>query len=169
MFRLLAAAGALALLTVTPNPSQAAGAVEVVFVHPERYRDIDDDYGAAGGARSLKAVDGYLQYLGERYLKKGQALRVEILNIDLAGDHEPWRGEWRDVRIMRDITPPSFTLRYTLRQNGRPVIEAEERVTDMTYLWGARSVYADRPYGYEKKMLRRWFERRFVRMIPPSG
>ncbi|WP_353644324.1 DUF3016 domain-containing protein [Mesorhizobium sp. WSM2239] len=48
-------------------------------------------------------------------------------------------------------------------------MRAEENVTDMTYLWGAGSTYSDRRLGYEKKMLRDWFRRRFVHLSPPRG
>jgi hypothetical protein len=168
MRRIITAAMAFAVLAATPLSVEAAGAVDVTFVNPERYRDIDDRF---TGRRSgvLKEVESYFDYLGERYLKDGQVLRVEVLDIDLAGHYEPWRLELRNVRIMRDVTPPRFRLRYTLVDRGRLLVRAEENVTDMTYLWGAGSAYSDQRLGYEKKMLRDWFRRRFVRLDPPRG
>jgi Protein of unknown function (DUF3016) len=168
MRRIITAAMAFAVLAATPLSVEAAGSVEVTFVNPERYRDIGD---RNAGRRSgvLKEVESYFDYLGERHLKDGQVLRIEVLNIDLAGHYEPWRFELRNVRIMRDVTPPRFRLRYALVDRGKLLVRAEENVTDMTYLWGAGSTYGDQRLGYEKKMLRDWFRRRFVRLDPPRG
>jgi Protein of unknown function (DUF3016) len=168
MRRIVTAAMAFAVLAATPFSVEAAGAVHVTFVNPERYRDIGDRYPRRQSG-VLKEIESYFDYLGERYLKEGQVLSIEVLNIDLAGQFEPWRFEWRDVRIMRDITPPSFKLRYALVDRGNLLMSAEERVTDMTYLWGAGSIYGDQRLGYEKKMLRNWFRSRFVRLNPPRG
>jgi hypothetical protein len=168
MRRITIAAMAFAVLAARPLSVEAAGSVDVTFVNPERYRDIGDRY-AGRRSRVLKEVESYFDYLGERYLKDKQVLSVEVLNIDLAGQYEPWRFEWHNVRIMRDITPPRFRLRYALVDRGKLLVRAEENVTDMTYLWGAGSIYGDRRLGYEKKMLRDWFRRRFVRLDPPRG
>jgi hypothetical protein len=165
---IITAGMAFAMLAATPLSVEAAGSVDVNFVNPERYRDIGDRY---AGRRSgvLREVESYFNYLGDRYLKDGQVLSVEVLNIDLAGQYEPWRFELRDVRIMRDITPPRFRLRYALVDRGKLLVRAEENVTDMTYLWGTGSTYGDQRLGYEKKMLRDWFSRRFGRLDQPSG
>jgi hypothetical protein len=168
MRRIITAAIAFAVLAATPLSVEAAGSVDVTFVNPERYRDIGDRF---TGQRSgvLKEIESYFDYLGERYLKHGQVLSVEVLNIDLAGQYEPWRFELRNVRIMRDVTPPRFRLRYALVDRGKLLVRAEENVADMTYLWGGGSTYGDQRLGYEKKMLRDWFRRRFVRLDPPRG
>jgi hypothetical protein len=169
MRRIIITAGmALGVLAATPLSVEAAGSVDVTFTNPQRYRDIGDRY-ASRRSRVLKEVESYFNYLGDRYLKDGQVLSIEVLNIDLAGQYEPWRFEFRDVRIMRDITPPRLKLRYALVDRGKLLMRAEENVTDMTYLWGAGSIYGDQRLGYEKKMLREWFRRRFVRLDPPRG
>jgi hypothetical protein len=168
MRRLITAAITFAVFASTPLSVEAAGAVGVIFVNPERYRDIGDRY-ASRRSGVLNEVESYFNYLGERYLKDGQVLRIEVLNIDLAGQYEPWRFELSDVRVMRDVTPPRFKLRYALVDRGKLLMRAEENVTDMTYLWGAGSIYGDRRLGYEKKMLRDWFRRRFVHLSPPRG
>jgi hypothetical protein len=168
MRSLLAGALAFAALVTMPLSVEAAGSVDVTFINPERYRDIDDRF---TGRRSgnLKEIESYFDYLGERHLKDGQVVSIEVLNIDLAGQYEPWRFELRNVRIMRDVTPPRFRLRYALVDRGKLLVRAEENVTDMTYLWGAGSIYGGQRLGYEKKMLRDWFRRRFVRLDPPRG
>lgn len=135
--------------------------VRVNFVHPEKFRD--EDF-----RRSYKR-DGiivefrkYFDRLGAIYLRKGQTLRIDILNADLAGRYEPWNGLY-DVRVLRDVTPPSFRLRYTLRQGGKVVARGEETVSDMNYLWNLSARSASGRFAYEKAMLRDWFRKRFSR------
>jgi hypothetical protein len=151
---------ALLSLLVLMSVSAHAG-VSVNFVHPEKFRD--EDF-----RRSFKR-DGiiaefrkYFDRLGAIYLKKGQTLRIDVLNADLAGRYEPWNGLY-DVRVLRDVTPPSFRLRYTLRQGKKIVARGEETVTDMNYLWNLSARSASGRFTYEKAMLRDWFRKRFSR------
>jgi DUF3016 family protein len=67
------------------------------------------------------------------FFASGQNLTIDILNIDLAGHYEPWRGNFSDVRIMRDATPPSVRLRYVLSEKGKRTRSGEDNLTDMNY------------------------------------
>jgi hypothetical protein len=152
-------AALLSLLMLMSVSAQAG--VSVNFVHPEKFRD--EDF-----RRSFKR-DGiiaefrkYFDRLGAIYLKKGQTLRIDVLNADLAGRYEPWNGLY-DVRVLRDVTPPSFRLRYTLRQGKKIVARGEETVTDMNYLWDMSARNSSGRFAYEKSMLRDWFRKRFSR------
>jgi hypothetical protein len=135
MRRIITAAMGFAVLAATPLTVEAAGSVNVTFVNPERYGDIGDRY---AGRRSgvLHEVESYLESLGERHLKDGQILSVEVLNIDLAGQNEPWRFELHGVRIMRGVTPPGSGYAYALIDRGTLLVRAEENVTDITYFAG---------------------------------
>lgn len=137
----------------------AHAGVSVNFVHPEKFRD--EDFRRSFKRDSVIAeFRKYFDRLGAIYLKKGQTLRIDVLNADLAGRYEPWNGLY-DVRVLRDVTPPSFRLRYTLRQGKRIVARGEETVTDMNYLWNLSARSSSGRFPHEKAMLRDWFRKRF--------
>lgn len=103
---LLAATLVASLFTAAPS---FAG-VQVRFINPERYTDASS-FGATSRDATIAEFRAYLEKLGQRFIRPGQNLTIDVLNIDLAGHYEPWRRNFSDVRIMRDITPPSVKLR----------------------------------------------------------
>ena len=137
-----------------------AGTVEVAFVNPSNYTD-------AGNAvwderQNLDALARQLQALGQRVLPADVTLKVELLDVDLAGTLETRRaGPTRIVRGRTDF--PRIQLRYTLSAPGQPVRVAEENLSDIDYARGLRSAYRDQSLYYEKRMLERWFTQRFAR------
>ena len=147
------------LSLLMPMSASAFAGVSVNFVHPEKFRDEDfrRSFKRDGAIAEFRR---YFDRLGAIYLKKGQTLRIDVLNADLAGRYEPWNGLY-DVRVLRDVTPPSFRLRYTLRQGKKIVARGEETVTDMNYLWNLSARNASGRFPHEKAMLRDWFRKRF--------
>jgi hypothetical protein len=155
----LALCGALAIL----GSRAAAAEVRVSFVGAAHYTDANlyNGYGEAARAPALREIEQTLDRLGQRYLRQGQTLAIEVLDIDLAGRFEPWHMLAYDVRFMRDITWPRIKLRYRLTENGQPARTGEENISDQTYL-----MHAGRTTGqvmpYEKAMLESWFQRHFA-------
>jgi hypothetical protein len=149
---------------VVLGSSAAAAEVRVSFVDAKHYTDanLHNGYGEAARAPALHEIEQTLERLGQRYLRQGQVLSIEVLDVDLAGRFEPWHRFAYDVRYMRDITWPRIKLRYRLAENGQPVRAAEEDVSDQSYLMhaGFRTIGAIMPY--EKAMLESWFRRRFA-------
>jgi len=112
--------------------------------------------------RSVAAeLDRHIQRLGERYLAPGQDLHIEFTRIDLAGEYEPWRTGWQDVRILRDVTPPRIHFDYTLFQHGKPVRRGEARLSDMNYLSDPRARGDGDRLVHEKLLLDDWFRKSF--------
>jgi hypothetical protein len=137
--------------------ASAAAAVAVAFIEPERYSDFSDS-GGHELSLNLEEIEQHLKRLGEKYLAPGQSLKIDVLDIDLAGREERAGSPPRDIRVLRGAADwPRFTLRYTL--DGGSV--REETVLDRSYL--ARSVYTDTGarLPYEKQMLENWFRERF--------
>jgi hypothetical protein len=159
----IAIATLLGLLTMS---GAGLAGVTVNFVEPEHYGD-EDFRISSRRAGIVKAFDKYFKQLGDRYLKGGQSLMIDVLDIDLAGHYERWGPDFDDVRIMRDITPPRFKLRYAFKQGGKVVMSGEEIVTDLTYLWTSSGRFVRERFAYEKDMLKRWFRERFVKLKPP--
>ena len=152
-------------------PRAAGAAVEVSFVHPERYADvhIDSGYGAAPREATLRRLQKHLEQLGARHLRPDQTLKIDVLDVDLAGRFEPWHRYGYNVRFMRDITWPRIVMRYRLEDGEHMVFSAEEVVTDLNYQTRAAGRLSSDPLRYEKDMLDDWFRARFVKLTPPSG
>ena len=94
-------------------------------------------------------------------LPADQKLRVEILDVDLAGDVFP-RVAIRDVRVLKGQGDrPSMHLRYSIEQDGKVLRSGESRLADSAYLFGI-SRYSNDLYAHEKKMLDDWFRKDVV-------
>ena len=101
----------------------AATDLSVTFVNPEKYTDASYSSmfaNASDRADVQRDIEQHLQTLGERYLAPGDALKIDVLDIDLAGRVEPLRSRvGNDVRVIRDIAWPRMTVRYTLTRGGQ--------------------------------------------------
>jgi len=154
----------LAFFLVANATSASAGTVTVSFVEPENYSDANlwGGYGPKADRWTLDEFGRYFETLGTRYLGPQQVLRLEILNIDLAGKFEWWRRNAYKLRSLRDVYPPRFTLHYTLYEGGQKVAERQETVSDPNYLAnpGIYFLPSD-PLRFEKAMLADWFRARF--------
>ncbi|UFS65000.1 DUF3016 domain-containing protein [Paracoccus denitrificans] len=138
----------------------AEGRVTVTYVAPETFRDREFRR-ERSRTSALAEFDRWFAGLGARYLPAGQSLHVEVLNIDLAGEFEPWRSGFHDVRFLRDTTPPRIHLRYRLMQDGTVIRAGEERLTDMNYLSDPRGHGDSRRFIHDKLMVQDWFRKTF--------
>lgn len=159
-----------AFVVVSVYSAVANAEVRVNFVNPEKYTDANlyGGYGEKAREPALRQIEQDLQRLGQRYLKPGEVLTVDILNVDLAGQFEPWRAPAYDVRFMREVTWPQIKLRYRLEGTARPPLVGEELVSDRMYLWRVADHASGMVMPYEKAMLQDWFETRFVKLTPSS-
>jgi len=148
-----AVALALALLTAALPPA-AAGTVEVNWLQPERYSDAGRTDGER--ERTMKSLGDAFAQLG-RLLPDGQTLKLEVLDVDLAGEIEPHPRQ--DMRIVRGGADwPRMTLRYTLQEGSRTLKSGEARLADMNYLFDTLPVrLRDGELPYEKRMIQHWF------------
>ncbi|UFM64744.1 DUF3016 domain-containing protein [Paracoccus sp. MA] len=164
MLRILCLSLALGLAAPAAMAGPAApaeGRVTVTYVAPETFRDREFRR-ERSRVSALAEFDRWFAELGARYLPAGQSLQVEVLDIDLAGESEPWRSGFHDVRFLRDITPPRIHLRYRLLQGGAVVRAGEERLTDMNYLSNPRGHGDGRRFVHDKLMLQGWFRKTFA-------
>lgn len=151
----------LACFIAVAGSASAAGTVTVSFVDASRYSD-------AGTTRrdedaNLKSLGNYMESLGERFLRDGQVLKVEVLDVDLAGSTRPSRRGGFDLRVVRGKGDwPRVSLRYTLEEDGKPMRSGEESVQDMDYTHGLVGYRKSVPLYYEKRMLDKWFRARFA-------
>lgn len=144
-------------------PAQANAIVEIAFIEPGDFTDGEVRGGlfGSGGLGAVTAIRQHLVKLGDNNLSPREALRIEVLDVDLAGRYEWWRFPF-DARIMRDSSVPAIEVRFTYYVDGKIVDEGEERITDLNYLQDVRVGKRGGLLKYEKIMLDRWFHDRFV-------
>jgi len=145
------------------SAAHAGGVVSVSFIEPSRFIDAKDRSGDA--TSSLKQIEEYLQYLGKRYLPDGQQLKIEITDVDLAGELRPSRSlteQFREVRGRADW--PRIDLRYSLvGPDGKELRSGQESLRDMDYTNQIPSYGANyEPMRYEKQLLEHWMKMRFT-------
>lgn len=143
-----------------------AGTTEVQFIQPERYTDAGQN--RVGEAEEVRGeLARYFEKLAADILPADQSVRIEVLNIELAGD-PPRRGDrQQDPRVLRGQADlPQIELRYTLRAGDKVLASGTDVVSDLTYL-DSPSMYPvkDESLRYEKRMLKKWFVQRFA---PPQ-
>lgn len=160
-----------AALLLGVGTASAQPVVDVVFVNPERYTDASPSrYLADERERdaTLAALREHLRSLGAKYLKDGDRLHIEVLDVDLAGIVELSRSGQRDVRVMREAGVPRIDVRYVFETEG---VESSghERITDPAYLDTATRCRATGPLCYEKLMLDAWFVRRLASGVAQRG
>lgn len=159
----------LGCLAAAAWPVYAAGTVEVSFVAPAYYTDAGND--PADAERNRNTLATYLQELGQRHLQDGEVLKIEVLDLDIAGTLRPApRIGSGYVRIARGGADwPRIKMRYTLLSGGKAAQSGEETLGDLNYLRRSPGYRADDPLGHEKRMLADWFTARFVEHKPAAG
>jgi hypothetical protein len=139
----------------------AGAAVTVSFVKPDSYTDAGQSVRDADAA--MQEIEVHLKHLGEHYLPPNQLLKIEILDIALAGRRSFSIRVNPDVRILRGQADwPSIKLHYVLESGSRIVDDRQENVADMDYLRHPKGRYSTQSFPYEKQMLEAWFRQRFV-------
>jgi len=150
----------LSILFAAALATAAQGAVLVTFTEPDKY--VDTGRYRFEGTQVLAELERHFQQLGTRYLQPGQTLRIEVLEVDLAGDERFRSGPNQDVRILRGGADwPRMRLRYVLEGPGKPAVSGEDRLSDMNYLQRPITVRGNEHLAYEKRMLDEWFRTKF--------
>ncbi len=145
-------AAALALLA-----SAAWADVSVSYVKPDDYTDVPRN--AVDRERVLKDFSDYFATLNPK-LPAGQTLKIEVLDIDLAGRMWPRRHGGEDIRVLNGGADwPRMHLRYTLEQDGQTLRSGDEQLSNMNYLQGVSRYSDSDTLRYEKPMLDDWFKR----------
>lgn len=131
----------------------AQAQAEVNFIKPENFADI----GWAGVDRdnAMKQLGEHFKALAARELP-GKQLKIDVTDIDLAGEVEP-RVRMDRVRILRSVTIPRMSFTYTLSENGQVLKSGKANLKDMNYQDAGGNRYFDsEPLRYEKKMIDDW-------------
>ena len=149
----------LAALSFLALPAAAA---VVVSFHPA-YQYTDVGLQGYDADTAMSALERHLQRLGERYLAPDRTLRVEFLDIDLAGRVKFGRHSSYPVRIMKDSNDaPKLRLRYALEADGRVIDSGVETLTDLSYMEFKGKLNTNESLYYEKRLLDEWFKAHFA-------
>lgn len=156
----------LAMFTVVllPNVVYAATS-EVTWTDHEKYRDIHS--GNEGRKhfreRTFKSFEKHFAKLAED-LPKGQTLKVNVTDVDLAGDTRS--GGINQLRIIKDIYFPRMNFSYELTDTDGSIITSGEIILkDMNFMMGSNSKYRNKSLSYEKVMLDDWFAKTFKEFV----
>lgn len=148
-------AAVLALLA----SSAAWAEVTVSYVKPEEFTDVDRS--PIDRENTLKNFTDYFKSL-EKKLPDGQSLKIEVLDIDLAGRLYPRRAG-SEIRIMNGGADwPHMHLKYTLEQDGQVLRSGDEQLSNMNYQGRLGAYFDSDPLRYEKQMLDDWFTKSIV-------
>ncbi len=147
----LAVAAALALLAA----GSASAAVTVTFANTDKYSDMPQFEGDKKTV--MDGLESHFKTLAAG-LPPGHDLKVEVLDVDLAGRLDPMRTT-RDLRILRGQADwPKMSLRYSIEQEGKVVKAGTDNIADMTYMDHLNRYNRSDSLRYEKKMIDDWFK-----------
>lgn len=161
---LLALAGPALRAAPDPAVAPAGSRVKLTFSNWEKFSDIVVE-GASDKAASdiiYSELNRHLASLARRHLAPGQTLVITMLDIDLAGTVEPWRGpDFGRVRYMRDAHPPRLVFDYQLLdETGAVLKEGSEKLTNLTFRYQSPAIDHDTTI-YEKQLLSDWMSATF--------
>lgn len=150
------------LLTALCAAGPASAGVTVAFVQPDRYTDMP--FPPWEKDVVMKDLDQFLVKMGAKWLPAGQDLKIEVLDIDLAGNLRNDVGG-RQIRVLIGGSDwPMIEVRYTLESAGKTLRTGTERVSDMNYFNSHVSNPGKHTEAlfYEKQMLNDWFKAKFA-------
>ncbi len=155
---------ALALACAMATAHADAPRVRVDWTNPAGFSDVRQSMcrTRTNPEEWLGDLANYMQRRAERVIGAGQHLEVTFTDVMRAGVCEPWRGpRWDDVRIVKNIYPPSIDLHYVLTDaDGTTLRKGEAKLSDLAYL-NRGTPNSNDPLRYEKRMLDSWLRREF--------
>ncbi len=146
-----------------PLVAQMQTEISVSYLNPEKYIDImDSDSTKSRSIESFKAgMDEFFKISASQYLKPGHQLKLEITEVDRAGDMRyDVSPDMRDLRVLRDVVRVRIEVNYTLLDENQQVIkQGTENLKEFYNLnsISQRKFNSERLY-YEKKLLEDWLK-----------
>lgn len=149
--------GALAFVILAAS-SCAWATATVTFDNVEKMTDVPRDQ---SDRESMEAAFRELLNTLSSSLPAGQELKVEFVDIDLAGDVFP-RVAIQNVRVYKGRADwPRIHLRYSIEQDGKVLRSGDRQLSDPNYQMSFNH-YKQEMYGYEKQLLEDWFRKEIV-------
>ena len=155
----LSTAGTLAVFLLASATSALAN-VTVTMADPENFTDF---YANRAYDRDFIRSEILTHFARKAAaLPANQNLKIDILDIDLAGRIEPSQRRLYDIRILRGGADwPHMHLRYTLESNGQLLSGGDEHLSNMAYLHRINKYSTGDSLRFEKQMIDDWFVEKF--------
>jgi Protein of unknown function (DUF3016) len=142
-----------AVLFLSATTAGAAGKVEVNWIEPAQFSDVG--HGSIDREQTLKALAEHFVLLARR-LPDGQTLKLDVSDVNLAGEMSPNLA--KNFRILRGRADwPTMELKYELSAEGRSIKSGQAHLADMGYMFKPTGDNL----GYEKRMIDAWFKTEF--------
>ena len=156
--------GATGMLAVdAPRALPESGPVSVSWSDPSTFTElrVSNNRRAAAEGNWLQDLAQYMRKRAQQRLAPGEHLDLTIVDIDRAGQYEPWHGpNLQDARIIRDLFPPRMTVKFRRTDaSGAVVAEGERKLTDPAFMLNSNALNNTDPLRYEKKMVDSWLRR----------
>ncbi len=141
--------------------------LSINFVQPEKFTDAAYASEFTDERQRMEVqqdIQAHFQKLATQNLPADYVLKIDVLDIDLAGRFEPFAfSSPSDLRIVRDITWPRINLRYTLLNGGKVVKSGEEKIVDIHFMLTSNRYWNSDRLRYEKSMLDNWFRKNLAK------
>jgi hypothetical protein len=144
---------------VAAFPAVAVSGNTMRAVAPERFADAGM---GLDGERVVAELIRHVDALARRCVPSGQALSIDLVDLDRAGREPPGRGA-SAPRLMDAVSWPRVRIAWALSDSTGTVIDAgATTLSDIDYLTAAsRLRAASDPLAYDKKLFDDWFEGRW--------
>lgn len=148
-----------------------AAEVSIVWQEPETFRDIEAGNLMAQKQFQQRVIDElgrHIKAAADQYLPDQYRLNMTVTDVDLAGDVEYFFTRFPDgIRIVRDLYFPSIEFTYELTdETGTVRITGQENVRDIGFQFAGSRFITNAPFGYEKRMIDKWFRDTFGKGEP---
>jgi len=138
---------------------------EVQFIKSDDFADIGNRISVRDGENTLERVAAALTERADAVLAPGQNMKIEVKDIDLAGDPLPLGRGMDMIRVIKPLYRPAMKFSYTITQDGKTVREGVADLQDMGFMDHFNRYFRDDPLYYEKPMLDKWFEEEFGKPV----
>ena len=136
--------------------SAVNAATTVTFVAPEKYADMP--FASYEKDRVKDALKEHFEKLGAK-LPAIEDFKVEVLDIDLAGERDYRTHAPQDLRILRGGADwPRIEVRYSVESQGKVLTSGTTQISDMNYLQTFNQYSKNEFLRYEKRMIDKWFK-----------
>ncbi len=150
----------IALLTTALVAVPASATTTVTFKNPTEFTDIG--FYNQESSTAMNVLEQHFKTLSEQYLAPNQNLKVEVLDVDLAGRIEYASRHFFDKRVLRgSVDWPRIKFHYVVEADGKVVTDSEANIADMTYLNRISTRYSNVTYPHEMQLLEDWFKATF--------
>jgi hypothetical protein len=139
-----------------------AGQSEITWTEPEKYTDIRPGSESKKRFRNriFKNFEKHFIKLSEQ-LPEGQILKLNVTNVDLAGDVR--FSPMQEFRIIKDIYIPRFKFTYELLNADKTIVDSGKvDLKDMSFMNSPSLHSKNDTLKYEKSMIDKWFKSAFI-------